>query len=99
MRLIIALFFLITNGCVTVHNVTNSSIESKTSDENTSLIFAEDIGDGVFHLTEPVLHVNDKLKSQCKGGSVHGIQTKLASRDFFIIQRYNLSAVGYCTKR
>lgn len=84
---------------MTVHNISNSSFEDKIAEQNTEILMTADTGMGVLHLTEPSLHIIDKLRVQCPNGLVHGIETKLTSREFFVIQFYSLNAIGHCTKK
>ncbi|MEK6774498.1 MAG: hypothetical protein AABY64_11190 [Bdellovibrionota bacterium] len=93
MKKILLFLPLVLSSCVTVHNISNSSFESKVTDQNTELIVAKASGAGFLHLTEPGLHIIDQLRSKCKNGIVHGIETKLSSRELIIIQFYDLEAV------
>ncbi len=98
MKLFFIALSLFLSACTTIHNISNSSISSKITLQNTNLIQAEDKATSFFHLNEPSLHVMDKLKLQCRDGVIQGVETKLSSRELIFVQFYNLSAIAHCTK-
>lgn len=95
-------FFIISNifftACVSLHNISNSSLVLNISSKETTLIQAEEYATSILHLTDPSLHILDKLKLQCRDGVVHGIETTLSSRELLIFQSYRLHAIAHCTK-
>ena len=84
-------------GCVSVHNISNSSLSAPSPTKSTRLIKAESTDWSIFRLDEPKLHVIDELRGQCLGGIVEGIETQLTSRDWIVFIEYRLVGIGHCT--
>ena len=97
MRTALIISFVLLSACTSVHSISNSSIIANITSKNTQLIHAEDQATGVLHINEPSLHVMDRLKLQCRDGIIHGIETKLTSRELIFMQIYSLQAIAHCT--
>ncbi|HLX05952.1 MAG TPA: hypothetical protein VKR28_10475 [Candidatus Binatus sp.] len=83
-----------TYGCVFVQS---SAISDRTGAGNPISASASDLG--YLHLVAPqglTQTALSNLLSDCATGKVSGVTTELQTRDFFIVQSYNVSVSGIC---
>ncbi|MBT4762217.1 MAG: hypothetical protein HOO06_11005 [Bdellovibrionaceae bacterium] len=92
-KLIVLWISLFLSGCASVQSTSVSNI---ITSGKSKIIQAYVDGIGILHLTTPELLILPELSSQCKGGTVHGIQTKLILRDLLLIQQYEMHATALC---
>jgi hypothetical protein len=84
-----------TCGCVFVQS---SAVSDRAGAGNPIAANASDLG--YLHLIAPqglTQTALANLLSQCATGKVSGVTTELQSRDFFIVQSYNVSVSGVCS--
>src|SRR5260370_22922560 len=82
-------------GCVFVQS---SAVSDRTGLGNPIAANASDLG--YLHLIAPqglTQTALANLLSQCATGKVSGVTTELQSRDFFLVQSYNVSVSGTCS--
>jgi hypothetical protein len=82
-------------GCVFVQS---SAIADRTGAGNPITANASDLG--YLHLVAPqglTQTALSNLLSNCATGKVSGVTTELQTRDFFIVQSYNVSVSGTCS--
>ena len=82
-------------GCVFVQS---SAIADRTGAGNPITANASDLG--YLHLVAPqglTQTALSNLLSNCATGRVSGVTTELQTRDFFIVQSYNVSVSGTCS--
>ena len=82
-------------GCVFVQS---SAISDRAGAGNPIAASANDLG--YLHLTAPqglTQTALANLLSNCATGKVSGVTTELQTRDFLIVQSYNVSVSGICS--
>ena len=82
-------------GCIFVQS---SAISDRGGSGNAISGSASDLG--YLHLSAPqglTQTALSNLLSNCATGKVSGVTTELTTRDFFIVQSYNVSVTGTCS--
>jgi hypothetical protein len=82
-------------GCIFVQS---SAISDRGGSGNAISASASDLG--YLHLVAPqglTQTALSNLLSNCATGKVSGVTTELTTRDFFVVQSYNVSVTGTCS--
>jgi len=88
-------------GCVQAYGcifVQSSAVSDRTGAGNPFSASASDLG--YLHLIAPqglTQTALANLLSNCATGKVSGVTTELQTRDFFIVQSYNVAVSGTCS--
>ena len=93
--ILFGLLLIIFSGCSTIQSVSVTSFQPN----NETMVKAFDRGVSFLGVTLPNLEVAKKLKDQCPNGAVNGVKTTLVSQNVILFQAYELTAIGYCTKK
>ncbi len=87
--------FVFLSSCTTIQSISVSSFQPS----NEAMVKASDKERSFFGLFVPTLEVSRKLREQCPNGSINGVQTTLTVQNAIIVQTYEITAIGYCTKK